>query len=492
MTKLKTFGSFNNSDLSGKSSIGFDLFERMSDLSDSFKRDLMLIAEKGIICGSTAHYLHGKLNRLPNDIDVISDSKLLESLSGEILEGSEKPLRQGEKVRLKKDHNVTQIVDLNSDRTPAKWAEEWERIPSEKKAETVSGVDIPHQILYALAVGSDSVEAFLESVAYNIAQTIPGFTSSNFTEAENKRLSSLFDYLKPDTHESVTTFKYLGSKKAGNGTKVCVFEANGDVDHVTMTIFGKDVRVESLSQVEKYRKSFGRISESLGDYEEWEGQVIIALENLLEIDTSDAQGIIMAHDTVMQDCWSKNMSAADTAAAIDKASAVEENIENDKLNSKFERAVMGDKKPTENKNKFKDDSDEDEYAAELNDAADYIINKLTGKKIEQASEIASEYSDYLKLKNIRFADYSEFKDTLSDVISTVKNRLNQDIVDEITPVPNFKQHFGEPTVGKEWRIDYGAPGKGYTKYVVKQVKNNKVYSDIIEDTGGELDIADVI
>lgn len=431
MTKLKTFESFNNSDLSGKSSIGFDLFERMSDLSDSFKSDLMLIAEKGIICGSTAHYLHGKLNRLPNDIDVISDSKLLESLSGEILEGSES----------KPKHK-----------------------PS--KSENISGVDVPHQILYALAAGSDSPEAFVENLAYHIAQTIPGFTSSNFTKAENKRMSSLFDYLKPDTHESATTFKYLGSKKSGHGTQVCVFEASGDVDHVTMTIFGRAVRVESLSQVEKYRKSFGRISESLGDYEEWEGDVITELEDMLDVTTSDAQGIIMGQDAVMQDCWSNGMSAKDTAVAIDKASAVGEgeDMDNDDANSDIE----------------------------LDLAVDYIIDALKGKKIEQSSDIATEFSKYIKSKNYRFEDFDSYKDALSDVITNVKNRLNQDIVDDITALTDFKQRFGEPTVGKEWRIDFGAPGKGYAKYVVKKVQDDKVYSDKTEDTSGELDVADVI
>ena len=52
----------------------------------------------------------------------------------------------------------------------------------------------------------------------------------------------------------------------------------------------------------------------------WEGDVIFELEVQLEITTSDAQGLLMAHTKELNECWASGISAKGTAEVIDKAS----------------------------------------------------------------------------------------------------------------------------------------------------------------------------
>lgn len=57
-------------------------------------------------------------------------------------------------------------------------------------------------------------------------------------------------------------------------------------------------------------------------YDIWEGDVIDELEEQLEMDRSDAQGLVMANEFYMAQSWSKGLSAKDTAKLIDEKSRV--------------------------------------------------------------------------------------------------------------------------------------------------------------------------
>jgi hypothetical protein len=59
-------------------------------------------------------------------------------------------------------------------------------------------------------------------------------------------------------------------------------------------------------------------------YTEWEGEVIYALENLIECTTSDAQGIIDVQHFKLSQCWGKGLKPEETAIEIDKASTSNE------------------------------------------------------------------------------------------------------------------------------------------------------------------------
>jgi RNase P/RNase MRP subunit p29 len=52
-------------------------------------------------------------------------------------------------------------------------------------------------------------------------------------------------------------------------------------------------------------------------YEEWEGDVVYELENLLEITTSDAQGIVESHPFKMHQSWGKGLNAKETAKLVE-------------------------------------------------------------------------------------------------------------------------------------------------------------------------------
>ena len=58
-------------------------------------------------------------------------------------------------------------------------------------------------------------------------------------------------------------------------------------------------------------------------YSEWEGDVLDALADLLEIDRGDADGIAMAQETLMQQLHTDGKTPEEAAAAIEAASAVE-------------------------------------------------------------------------------------------------------------------------------------------------------------------------
>ena len=59
---------------------------------------------------------------------------------------------------------------------------------------------------------------------------------------------------------------------------------------------------------------------ALKDYSKWEGDVIYELEKLLDITTSDAQGLIEANEFKMQQSYQKGLNAKRTAKIIDKVS----------------------------------------------------------------------------------------------------------------------------------------------------------------------------
>lgn len=56
------------------------------------------------------------------------------------------------------------------------------------------------------------------------------------------------------------------------------------------------------------------------EYSEWEGNVVYELEKLLDITTSDAQGMVGAQPFKMQQSWGKDINAKITAKIIEKES----------------------------------------------------------------------------------------------------------------------------------------------------------------------------
>lgn len=214
---LSTFESFDperDSLSTGGGLGGFALFEKITNLPDRFREDLFFLVKEGaIICGSTALYLVGKLDRLPNDIDVIAPAELLEKLDGTILE----------------NYNYKKSV------SPL----------------LIDGAPIFMQDLFPIAQSNDSEEGFIEAVRYKLGKV-------ELSKDSQSKLRNLYSYIKEGAVEENIKFKYKGSKIAASGTNVCVFEANGTPSFIRMNFMGKELLVENIEEVEKYRARFGK------------------------------------------------------------------------------------------------------------------------------------------------------------------------------------------------------------------------------------------
>jgi len=242
----------------------FDIFERVKNLPAAFVKDLMLLPEGVILCGSTALYLRGELDRLPNDIDVIADGKLAESLS------------------------LTE-------------AKKYDKLPAVGKTERFAGVSIAIAKLRDMAMSCDTAKAFIEAVAYHVAGEKAGFKSSKFTKAELRRLTEIYEYTKnakaPKANESVD-FTYVGSGCMPAGTGICVFEATASVKHDEMNVLGRNMLVESADLVHHYRRAFGKtLDESAGtELTKAEIKSIILLNLKPGTDRGSSQAVINVHD----------------------------------------------------------------------------------------------------------------------------------------------------------------------------------------------------
>ena len=56
------------------------------------------------------------------------------------------------------------------------------------------------------------------------------------------------------------------------------------------------------------------------DYVEWEGDVIDAVDALIDVGHSDATGIVWGQKKVLADCWRKKLSPKEAAKKIDISS----------------------------------------------------------------------------------------------------------------------------------------------------------------------------
>ncbi len=152
--------------------------------------------------------------------------------------------------------------------------------------------------------------------------------------------------------------------------------------------------------------------------------------------------------------------------------------------------IYSDWKPW--RKKVNEDHSEESYNDVITDGIDYVLDQAREKKFEQTSEIVTIFQEYLKSISYRFSDMESMMDATDDVVHNVCNRLNIQLADDITPLSDFKERHGEPTSGKEWTIDVGAPGTGRIKYSVMKVQDGKVFSKEIENTVRDLTIEDVM
>lgn len=62
----------------------------------------------------------------------------------------------------------------------------------------------------------------------------------------------------------------------------------------------------------------------ISEYDQWIGEIVFNLERMFECTTSDAQGILSAHEFELCQAWSKGMTATEAAKFIDEKSKPKE------------------------------------------------------------------------------------------------------------------------------------------------------------------------
>ena len=183
------------------------------NLPESFINDLKKIYsidENAIICGSTALFLYGKLNRFPNDIDVISS--------------------QSDKIR----ESFLPLETMNEE------ANAEDRIAQIEK----------------VAKSSDDFYDFMSSVKYILGVK----DDNNLSDDNYDTVSEIWKYIrraqKKPYYKNDEGFTFKFSAKGEN--KICVFHPHKEVDHNVIKFKGMNLKLESLDLVLKYKKMYSR------------------------------------------------------------------------------------------------------------------------------------------------------------------------------------------------------------------------------------------
>lgn len=134
---------------------------------------------------------------------------------------------------------------------------------------------------------------------------------------------------------------------------------------------------------------------------------------------------------------------------------------------------------------------------EEDEAVKYAVKNLNKDDIEEKGDIYAKLSEYLKSIGFQYPsmeDYEYGMDTMCDMVLHFLG--SKEIYDSVETIEEFKKYRtsykGEPTVGSEWTVHYGAPATGSTTYRIEKIENGKIYSNIVSDTKRELGISDVI
>jgi hypothetical protein len=198
----------------------FSQHVRATSLPQAFVDQIASVLESdpgAVICGSTAMYLHGALDRTPADLDVIASAPglfegLLESMKPEPTE-----------------------ADLS-------------RVEKE---------------LPGLAKRAKDFYAYIEAVKYMLFGGNADLHNIWLTEEDYKRVSEIWGEART---KEPTAYSHHYSHNEGftfrgsyvEHTKVCLFEAQGQVEYDTVSVGGMEVRVEKLEKVLEYKRAYGR------------------------------------------------------------------------------------------------------------------------------------------------------------------------------------------------------------------------------------------
>jgi len=75
--------------------------------------------------------------------------------------------------------------------------------------------------------------------------------------------------------------------------------------------------------VGSHREGKSCVDNGVSEYDEWQGEIVRELEDSLDMTTSDAQGLVEAHNFEMMQSWAKGLDAKQTAKVIDRVSRVD-------------------------------------------------------------------------------------------------------------------------------------------------------------------------
>lgn len=195
----------------------FNQFNRINTLPESFRKQICKIYEadkNAIICGSTALYLYGTIERLPNDIDVIGDHSKI-SVIGKLTE-EEYPDKYEVKKKLEK------------------WDEKFDEWAKKHK----------------------SVYTYLETVKYNM-----------FGEGTKKLPQEVYDIAMAVWKKTGKKDEYVDGGKNESFEfkcsiqdieKMCLFESANEVEYTTIDMDGLTIKLESLDTIIRFKKLYDR------------------------------------------------------------------------------------------------------------------------------------------------------------------------------------------------------------------------------------------
>lgn len=190
-------------------------------LSHDFVEQIRRIYEidsSAIICGSTALFLYGLIERAPNDIDIV----------------------------VSKDSQILQLKEYYSEEYKFDEHDTLEKLSNPVVLNRISNI----------ARNASSIYTYMGAVKYML----------DGEHATNANLpSSVYDILlglwkkHKDTNESMegsTGFEYAFTGK--EITKVCVFESKGEVEHVRFSLDGINILLESPAVILEHKKTYDR------------------------------------------------------------------------------------------------------------------------------------------------------------------------------------------------------------------------------------------
>lgn len=206
-----------NENIDFKSSVILQENRLPHDFVEQIRR-IYEVDSSAIICGSTALFLYGLIDRVPNDIDVIvsKDSQVLQ-----LKEYYSKEYKFDEHDTLEKLSNPIVLNRISN------------------IAKNASSIYTYMGAVKYLLDGEHATNANMPSSVYEI---VLGVWNKHRSNNESLGGSAGFEYA------------FTGNEI----TKVCVFESKGDVEHVQLSLHGINILLESPTVILEHKKTYDR------------------------------------------------------------------------------------------------------------------------------------------------------------------------------------------------------------------------------------------